>query len=266
MMRKGVPLLALLLAVLAGGCVTNPPGGDPQRAVRPQADIPTQNAAQAGAKVHVDLGLAYLEVGRNEVALDEARSALQLASDYAPAYHLMGLVYMNLGDARAAREYFERALALAPGDPDFDNSYGWFLCTQGQREAGLERLLRAARNPYYRTPTRPYTNAGLCYLRDKDDAGAERFFRRAVQADPNNAEALFQLASIAYRRGDFAAASADLVELHQRYAPTAASLWLGLRTERRLGHREAEASYAAQLRNRFAGSPEFQALAQGRFE
>jgi type IV pilus assembly protein PilF len=48
--------------------------------------------------------------------------------------------------------------------------------------------------------------------------------------------------------------------------PTAASLWLALRIERRLGSRTAELSYANQLRRRFPDSPEYQALQRGQYE
>ena len=51
-----------------------------------------------------------------------------------------------------------------------------------------------------------------------------------------------------------------------RSPPSAASLWLGLRVERRLGRRTAELSYADQLRRRFPGSSEAQALQRGGYE
>lgn len=266
MMRKVAPL-ALMLAVVLGGCVTPMPAGSGGGgASRPLSELPPANEAQARAKVHVDLGLAYFDVGRNDVALDEAAVALHDSPGYAPAYHLRALVYMAIDDAAAARENFEQALARAPGDPDFNNSYGWFLCQQGREQEGLERLALAARNPYYRYPTRPYTNAGLCHLRLKQEAAAEAQFMQAAQADPQNGEALYQLAALAYRRGNFDVARNQLIRLHQLRGPTAASAWLGLRTERRLGNRDAEASYAAQLRSRFAQSSEFQSMSQGKYE
>ena len=49
-------------------------------------------------------------------------------------------------------------------------------------------------------------------------------------------------------------------------SPSAESLWLALRVERRLGQRVAEQSLANQLRRRFPGSPEFQALQKGKFD
>ena len=49
-------------------------------------------------------------------------------------------------------------------------------------------------------------------------------------------------------------------------SPSAESLWLALRIERRLGERVAEQSYANQLRRRFPGSPEYQALQRGQYD
>lgn len=266
MMRRFAPLVVMLTAVL-GACVTPMPvGSGGGSASRPWSELPPANAAENRAKIHVDLGIAYFDIGRNDVALDEAAIALKESATYPPAYHLRALVYMAINDVAAARENFEQALAFAPGDPDFNNSYGWFLCQQGREQEGIERLAISARNPYYRYLTRPYTNAGLCYLRLKQDAAAEAQFASALQADPQNGEALYQLAAIAYRKGSFEVARNQLVRLHQLRGPTSASAWLGLRTERRLGNRDAEASYAAQLRSRFAASPEYQLMSQGKYE
>ena len=48
--------------------------------------------------------------------------------------------------------------------------------------------------------------------------------------------------------------------------PSPESLWLALRIERRAGERVAEQSYANQLRRRFPGSKEYQALQRGEYE
>ncbi|MDX9698561.1 MAG: type IV pilus biogenesis/stability protein PilW [Rhodocyclaceae bacterium] len=269
-MNYGLRMLgAVTLAAVLGGCTTLPGVADSSTAggaVRAMSDTPPANAAQARARVSVELGMAYLEVGRFDVALDEARSAMAHDSNYAPAYHLLALVHMFIEENAAARENFLRALRLAPGDPEINNSYGWFQCVHGESEEGLRRLTAAARNPYYRFPGRAYTNAGLCHLRTQTDDAAAEQFRRAVSLDPANAQALYHLAAIAYRSGDYVVARQWLVDLHQRREPTAESVWLGLRTERRLGNRAAEASYAEQLRGRFADSPEYQSMLQGNYE
>lgn len=266
-MKSTLAPAVLAVALALGGCAGAP--GLPSGAAtisRPMSDISPATPADARARVHVELGMAYFEVGRYDVALDEAKIALGDSPSYAPAYHLLGLAYMYVEEHGAARENFERALREAPGDPDFNNSYGWYLCSQGQEREGLERLALAARNPYYRYQTRPLTNAGLCHLRLGEESAAEAQFQRAVQADPENAQALYLLADIAYRGGRYEQARSQLIRLHQAHGPSAASAWLGLRTERRLGNGDAEQSYASQLRSRFAESKETQLLNQGVFE
>lgn len=269
-MRGRLGILATVAAALAlGGCVSAPVSGGSVDAVgisRPMSDMQPSNESENRARVHVDLGMAYFEVGRYDVALDEGRTALNESQNYAPAFHLMGLVYMMIGENASANDFFSRALNVAPGDPDFNNSYGWFLCQQGREDEALDRFARAARNPYYRYPARPYTNAGLCLEKLNKDVEAEKQFLFAVQADPANGQALYQLAAIAYRRNDFQGAHDQLVRLHQQLRPTAASVWLGLRAARKLGERNAEASYAEQLRSRFADSAELKLMLQGKYE
>ncbi|MFN4065150.1 type IV pilus biogenesis/stability protein PilW [Azoarcus communis] len=260
-------LFVLFSSLALGACVTTPVGGgDAVGVTRPMSDMQPANDAEARARVHVDLGLAYFEVGRYDVALDEAKVALRDRAGYAPAYHLMGLVYMMIGENGSADENFRNALNAAPGDPDFNNSYGWFLCLQGRADDAQARFDRAARNPYYRYPTRALNNSGQCYLRQNQDELAEGQFLRAIQADPANGEAQFQLASIAYRKANYRAAHEQLNRFHQQFGPTSASVWLGLRAARQLGEHDAEASYAQQLRGRFADSAEHVLMLQGKYE
>ena len=259
-------VLAGLTLLLVAGCagVTAPPlAGSAQR---PASELPTTTDAQAAAKIHVELGTAYFQAQRFGVALDEARLAQSIDPTYAPTYHLLGQVYMFLEDPASARRNFEQAARLAPGDPEINNSYGWFLCAMGEEKRGLERLETVVRNPYYRTPTRPYTNAGLCHLRLGDDASAEAQFLRGAQADPKNALARYHLAAIAYRRGAFDTARHYLAEVHELADPTPDSLWLGVRIERKAGNRDNEQAYAAQLRSRFPTSREYENYSKGQFE
>ena len=261
-------LLILLPAVLPlGACVGPQPGGSLARMERPVSEMPVgKDEARGKAKVHVELGQAYFQVGRYGVALDEAKAAIFYDSRYAPAYQLMGMVHMFLEESQIADANFSHALSLAPGDPEIQNSYGWFLCSTGKEAAGIEMLQSAARNPYYQTPTRAYANVGLCQLRLNNDTAAERSFLRAVELDNTNHQAVFHLAGIAYRRGANEAAKRYIGALNQAVEPTAESLWLAIRIERRLGDRAAEASLVQQLRRRFPGSPEYQAFLQGQYQ
>lgn len=263
--KCGLPALAA--ALLVSGCVTTQSAVDDSLApVRPLADQTPSSDAESRAKVHTELGEEYLGSARYGVALDEAKAALQSQGDYALAFLLQAKVYMYLGDNVLARDNFEHAVSIAPRDPDINNAYGWFLCSQGQEREGLAHLALAMRNPYYGTPTRPYANAGLCYLRLKDEQNARASFAKALEADPNNHLALFQLADIAYRERQYDVADRYLNALHQTTDPNAESAWLGLRIARKLGKRDEEASYVAQLQQRFPNSPEAKKMHEGKFE
>ena len=268
MRRPGLVLLFAAAAMLfLGACATQPGSRSAEsEAQRPMLDRPADSSSEERAKVHVDLGTAYLEVGRFDVALDEAQAALRHHADYAPAHHLRALVFMYIDDEPAARENFRSALDKAPRDPDFNNSYGWFLCVTGEEREGLERLAMASRNPYYRHPARSHTNAGLCHRRLGELDAAREQFERAAQQDDRNLVALFNLAEIAYEQRDYQTARRYLVYLHQQFEPTPQSVWLGLRTERKLGNEVSEASYAAQLQGRFSDSPQYRLMTQGDFE
>ncbi|GHU13839.1 hypothetical protein AGMMS50225_24560 [Betaproteobacteria bacterium] len=233
---------------------------------RPLADQNPSSPSESRARLHVELGVAYLGTGRADTALDEVKVALKENGSYAPAHHLAGLAYMMLGENAKADESFRYALSGAPGDPDFNNSYGWFLCLHGRAQEAFPHFDRAARNPYYRYQTRPYTNAGLCHVRLRNDVAAEAQFARALEVDPSNGDALYQIAAINYRRGEFRTAYEQLARLHQQRESSAASTWLGLRTARKLGEYNAQASYTEQLRQRFGNSVEYSLLLRGKFD
>lgn len=267
-MKRAVAI-TIITALLAGCAGSNPgPGSGPSAgpSAAPVSEQAASGMAERSAKTHTELGSLYLQAGNLAVALEEARIAAATDPTYAPALNLLGLVHLMLNEMPQARASFERAIQLAPGDPQIANDYGWFLCQSGREQEAFKYFEAAARNPLYKTPTRPYTNAGLCYLRIKDDKSAEENFQRAVMVDRSNAQAIYFLSSLYYQRGDYFNAKKLLGDLHSLIEPNAGSLWLGVRIERKIGDRQAEASYSSQLRRKFAGTPEHQALLQGNFE
>lgn len=265
----GVALAALLLA----GCASNQQGTQQQQAERTtQATdsgaglVAEMRDARTRAKAHTDLASAYLELGNVGVALEEARIALQADAGYAPAYNVLGLVNMDLKDNAAAETSFQRGLQLAPQDPDLNHNYGWFLCQTGREDQAIQWFTNALRNPLYATPARSWAAAGRCLSR-RNPAEAATYFERALRLDPNLPQALLPYAELLYRRGQLQEAKA-LVARFNRLVPdgTPESLWLAVRIERKLGDRLAEANMANQLRRRYAGSPQYQALQRGEYD
>lgn len=218
------------------------------------------------AKAHTDLGAAYYERGSMGVAIEEMRIALKADPNYAPAYNVLGLVHMDLRENAQAQTAFERSLQINPNDPDTNHNFAWFLCQTGREDQSIRHFMAAIGNPLYATPQKSYALAGECALRKGNERDAVEYFGRALRLDPGNLSALINLAQFKYRRGELEEARVLVGRYNKVADPTAESLWLALRIERKLGDRVAENSYASQLRQRFAGSREDQERQKGRFE
>ncbi len=115
-------------------------------------------------------------------------------------------------------------------------------------------------------PWRSYATAGICSLRMDNVKDAEEFFLRALRLDSDHPPALLYLGQIRYRQGKLEDARKLVSRFNKIVDPTAESLWLALRIERKLGERVVEASYATQLRRRFANSREYQLLQRGEYD
>ena len=218
------------------------------------------------ARAHTELAALYYSRGNMAVALEELRSATAADSNYAPAHNMFGLVYMALRENRLAEDAFERGLRLSPNDADLNHNYGWFLCQSGREKDAMRYFLQALRNPLYATPWRTHSAAGVCSLRMNNAKDAEEFFQRALRQEPDEPTSLVQLGQIRYRQGSLQEARRLVGRYNKLLTPTSESLWLALRVERKLGDRTAERNYATELRRRYPGSREYQALQRGEFD
>jgi type IV pilus assembly protein PilF len=255
-----VKRLALVL-MMVGGCATqSDPPADTGQIIGEVGDPRNR------ARLHTELGSLYYTNGNLAVALEELRTAVSADSNYAPAHGMFGLVYMEMKENDRAEASFERALRLAPNDADINHNYGWFLCHTGREETSIKYFLHALRNPLYPTPWRSYSAAGSCMMRLNQPKDAEAFFERALKLEPDEPVSLLSLGQIRYRQGNVGEAR-KLVARHNRLVePTAQSLWLALRIERKLGERVAEQSFANQLRRRFPDSAEYRSLQRGQYD
>jgi type IV pilus assembly protein PilF len=266
---RGGALAACAAGALLVGCATPVGEGSAGRQAASAGSVLPGTAEETDvrrrARIRLELAASYYQQGNYNVALEELRQSLAIDPEYAPAYGVLGLVYMDLGDRARAEESFQRALRIAPDDSELNNNYGWFLCQTGRERESIARFRNALRNPLYPTPARPMHNAGICSLRMGEETAAEAWFQRSFQADPRNPVALYNLGVIYLKRRDLERARFYTQRLTSSFEPTAQVLWLALRVERLAGDRDAEASFATQLRRRFPGSPEAALLAAGRY-
>ena len=262
-------VVSTCMCLLVISCATTEGGGPvvpSDRARQPMSARPAVGVPQQSAKVHTELAALYMLEGRYAVALEETQSALNADSTYAPAYNVLALVHMQLGETRLAEENFSKALRYSPGDPEVFNNYGWFLCQEGREKQGIEYLMAAAKNPLYQTPSKPYTNAGMCAIGTKDYKQAETYLTLAMRLDSANTLALFWLADAVYKQGRPLEARQFIGQLEKSLELPAEATWLALRVERKLGNRDGEARYTARLKKVFPTSPETLKMLQGDYE
>lgn len=208
------------------------------------------------ASANLRLGVAYLERGEYEQALEKLNRALESDPKYALAYSVRGFLYQRIGEKRKAEKNYKKALSLDKSNSELLNNYGQFLCSDRRYDDAHKIFLQAASNPLYSTPETALTNAGICAIADGKLAMAEKQLRRALQKNPKFPVALLHMAHLSYQRGKDISARAHLQRYLENSSPTPDSLWLGIRIERKLGDKNALASYELLLRNKFADSNE----------
>lgn len=255
-------LLAIFLSALAfSASAQSQQGGSQNSQQESQPKDP-----RARAKIHTELGSLYFQDGNVPVAMEELTIAIYLDPTYAPAYSMRALVHNYLKEPQYAEDNFREALRYAPDDPEIANNYGWFLCQGENKKEAMAQFERALRNRLYQTPERAYLSAGQCAVRMGDYALAEDYLKKAYRMMGGNPMAALRLADLYYRTDRLDEARKEISEIGRKMDSNAETLWLGVRVERKLGDREAEARYASQLRRKFPNSPEYQDMLKGNFE
>ena len=246
-----------LLAVFIAGCVSNT--AVETRQVSGSAPVDNRRRAEA----HAALAGEYYQRGNFAVALSEVRQAIADDPTYVPAYNMQALVFMQLREDGPARQAFEKALGLEPGNPDVLNNYGWFLCLQSDPKA-IDFILRAANDKRYATPEKAMLSAGLCMRRQGRSTEAEDFLRRAVTIRPDLVGGLFNLAALTFERGAFKDAEIYFSRYTRLASPSLESLVLGVKIAKANGDRVTEDSYLQQLRRLHPDAPQARELLEGR--
>ncbi|MEM9385886.1 MAG: type IV pilus biogenesis/stability protein PilW [Pseudomonadota bacterium] len=252
MIRSPAPCCVLLLAsalFALTGCITTTDNPSP-----------VEESPSEAASFNVQLGANYLRQGNLELAKEKIEKALEQDPELPLAHTYAGLLFDRLGEAERAEGHYRTSLKLQPDDSVTLNLFGAYLCRQTMAEQAERYFLAATRDPLYRTPEVPYTNAGVCLAGAGLLERAESYFRRALDANGRYGDALWQMARLSDQRGRSLQARA----FFQRYAEVnslnAQALWLGVRIERSLGDKSSAQRYADRLLSEFPDSVEARQL------
>lgn len=235
-------VVALLLGLLLAGC-----GSSPTR-----DNVDPKQAAEANA----ELGLQYMLNGQYEVAMEKLKRALDFNSSNVNANHYMAELYNRLGRFDDAEKYYRRAISEADRDSGLNNNYGVFLCGRKKYDAAEEQFLKALEDPVYHGRIDTMENIGLCLLEKPDVKQGEEYLRKTLAADPHRPKSLLAMARINFNQGNYMPTRAYLQRYLEVAPHTPETLWLGIRTERILGDKNALASYSMLLKNNFPNAEE----------
>lgn len=252
-------------AALLAGCA-NPQGTAGGSSVG--SDIVTESDEpdlRRRARMRLELATGYFEQGQTNVALDEIKQALVTDPTYTEAYNLRGLAYMRLNDIPLAEDSFRRALALNPLDADVAHNYGWLLCQQSRYSDSFRMFAQAAANPTYTSKAKTLMTQGVCQIRAGQRAEAEQSLIQSYELDAGNPITGYNLANLLYQRNELTRSQFYIRRVNNSEFANAETLWLGIRTERKLNNRVAVQQLADQLKKRFARSPEAAAYERGAF-
>lgn len=223
-------------SLLLGGCTTT-------ETQRSEEDL------KESAVINARLGLAYMQQGNFEIALEKLEKAIEQDPEQAIAHHYLAELYRQLNSPDDAKKHYQTALKLTPRDHTLHNNYGVFLCNQGDYDGAEKGFLMAVQTAPVHTPRFSfYENLAQCLLRKPDLEKAEQYFRTALDVNPNLPVSLYQMARISYDQGEYLRARAFYQRFTESSAHNAESLWLGYRIERKLGDLRAAAELARQLK------------------
>lgn len=258
--RFSLPALALVVVCAVSACSH----GDsirPATFETPKSNLKEQETPADRARPFVQLGQKYMEMGKLELAQENLLKALKYDPKSIDAHTLLATLYDRVGDHAQALQHYRDAALLAPKAGAGNNNYGMYLCKLGQYAEARKYFDLALADGFYGAKASAYTNAGTCELLGKGSLDlAEADFRNALALEPNNGQALYQLASVLYRKNDFFKARAFVQRYDALGQPSPDALLLARDIETQLGHADAARDYAQRLRDQFPESEQARAL------
>ena len=242
-MRLGT--LAILWAVVLGGCVTETTGGLPE-----PADADERVQAQ------LDLARGYLENRDYSRARTPLNRALEINPRAVEGHVLMALLYQGENEIALAEQHYKLALRYGPNDPQALNNYASLLYGQQRYEEALALLRELVKDTEYPARSQAYENLGLVELIAGDREAARQAFTRALNLNFAQPRASLELAGLSYSDGDFELAHEYYEAFWVRARQSPRSLCMGMKISEALGDSDQRASYALALQNLYPESAE----------
>ncbi len=207
---------------------------------------------ESSSEINARLGLAYMQQGYLEIALERLQRAIEQDPQQVTAHHYIAELYRQLKSPDDASVHYQLALQLTPEDFSLHNNYGVFLCEQKDYEAAEKSFLMAISTaPIYKPRHEFYENLAQCMMQSIDYTKAEKYFRIVLETHPRMPVTLYQMARLTFEAKKYLRARAFFQRFTEVSTQTAETLWLGIQIERQLGDERTAGEYIRQLKTNF---------------
>jgi len=145
-------------------------------------------------------GITYTNSGQFDAAIADFTKAIAIDSKYPVSYANRGIVYGNLGEPENAIADFTKAIALDPNYRLVFHNRGVAYGEIGQYDKAVSDLSRAIRlDPKY---TSAYNNLSIIYCQKKQVDSAIRICVEGLKVNPENAQLHASLGNCYLGKGD----------------------------------------------------------------
>jgi tetratricopeptide (TPR) repeat protein len=146
----------------------------------------------AEIKAHFENGIKLSDQGMYAEAIEEFNKALEKDPEQAVIIAHVADAELKLGKNEEALANYKKAIELSPNDPSLYTNMGVVLSKMGKTAESQEVFKKAASmNPA--SAAQNYYNLGITLVNSGNSAEAANAFKEAIAADPNYAEAYYQL-------------------------------------------------------------------------
>ncbi|WP_348707923.1 type IV pilus biogenesis/stability protein PilW [uncultured Pseudoalteromonas sp.] len=252
-------ILAITVSAFAlTGCVTENSydGSD-----RPVVEKKINNTG--AARTRIALALQYLKTGNNSQAKYNLERAADFAPDLPEVHYSLAYYYQQVDEPDLADKAYQRALKIAPNDPNTLNNYGVFLCGIGKYDRAAEELLKAIAVPSYIRVAESYENLALCAIEFDDFENAEKYLKSALNHSSQRPSSMISLAGLYYAKSDLHKAEEVIEKYESTGRVTPRALMLSYLIQQRMGHIEKAETTAAIILQTYPGSVEAKAISSG---